>query len=131
METHDPSPSLLVTRPLEHIRHSKSSPWIRSTTQRIHRSNKGTQVVEQVSKNINGIGYVGLAYAKSEGIFSVKVDGVDATPENADEYPLSRNLYYYTIGEPAGEAKKFLDWATTSKTASKIITKVGFIPSGK
>lgn len=87
-----------------------------------------TQIVEQVSKNVNGIGYVGLAYAESEGVSSVTVDGVEATPEFADTYPLSRNLYYYTIGTPSGETKKFLDWATTSKVAGKVIEKVGFIP---
>ncbi len=90
-----------------------------------------TQIVEQVSKNANGIGYVGLAYAKAEGVTSITVDGVEATPESADEYPLSRNLYYYTIGEPTGEAKKFLDWATTDPLAGAVVKKVGFIPLAK
>ena len=88
-----------------------------------------TQIVEQVSKNANGIGYVGLAYAKSDGIDSIKVDGISAKPKYADTYPLSRNLYYYTIGAPTGEAKKYLDWASTNKLAGKVIEKVGFIPA--
>ncbi len=88
-----------------------------------------TQIVEQVSKNANGIGYVGLAYAESEGVTSITVDGIEASPDFADSYPLSRNLYYYTIGEPNGESKKFLEWAASSKIAGKIIQKVGFIPA--
>jgi len=55
------------------------------------------------------------------------VNEVAPTPENKADYPLSRNLYYYTIGDPKGEAKKFLEWATTSKTAGAIVEKVGFI----
>jgi len=90
-----------------------------------------TQIVEQVSKNVNGIGYVGLAYAESEGVSSINVDGIECSPENAEKYALARNLYYYTIGEPTGETKKFLDWATSNKTAAAIIKKVGFIPSAK
>ncbi len=87
-----------------------------------------TQIVDQVFKNSKGIGYVGLAYANKEGIKSVTIDGVAGTPENKASYSLSRNLYYYTLGEPTGSTKKFLDWATSSKIASKIVTKVGFIP---
>jgi len=90
-----------------------------------------TQIVEQVSKNANGIGYVGLAYAQSEGVAAITVDGVAAAPEFADTYPLSRNLYYYTIGAPSGEAKKFLDWATGNAIAGAVIKKVGFIPVAK
>jgi len=90
-----------------------------------------TQIVEQVSKNANGIGYVGLAYAKAEGVTSISVDGVECNPENAEGYPLSRNLYYYTIGTPSGETKKFLDWATGDPLAGAVIKKVGFIPLAK
>jgi len=88
-----------------------------------------TQIVEQVKKNAKGIGYVGLAYAESEGVASVKVDGVEATPANKADYALSRNLYYYTIGAPKGEAKKFLEWSMTSEEAAEVITSVGFIPA--
>jgi len=87
------------------------------------------QIVQGVQSNANGIGYVGLAFLKSEGITPVTVDGVKADPEFKESYPLSRNLYYYTIGTPKGESKKFLDWATTSAIAGRVITKVGFIPA--
>ena len=88
-----------------------------------------TQIAEQVSKNPNGIGYVGLAYVGSEGIKSLAVNGVVAAKENKESYPLSRNLYYYTIGEPTGEVKKFLDWSVSSEEAAAVIEKVGFIPA--
>ena len=54
------------------------------------------QIAAEVSKNLTGIGYVGLAYIKAEGI---KVEGVDGKkPEAAavqdKSYPYSRALYY-------------------------------------
>ena len=85
------------------------------------------QIATEVAANGNGIGYVGLAYAGKDGLRSAKIDGVSAKPRKKAEYPLSRKLYYYTVGEPAGEAKKFLDWATKSDEAKEIIEKVGFI----
>jgi len=89
------------------------------------------QIAAEVANNPNGIGYVGLAYAEKDGARAVKVAGVSAKPKNADSYALSRKLYYYVIGEPTGEAKKFLDWATTSDGAAKVIETVGFIPNAK
>ena len=90
------------------------------------------QISQEVAKDTNGIGYVGLAYVGGDGIASASIDGVQPTPENASEYALSRNLYYYTLGEPTGEAAKFLKWAMTAPEAATIINKVGFIaPTAK
>lgn len=82
-------------------------------------------IASEVGKNVNGIGYVGLAYAKNDGLVPVLVDGKGL--QNPSEYPLSRNLYYYTVGEPAGEVAKFLTWAKSDATAHKVIEKVGFV----
>jgi len=89
------------------------------------------QIADEVANNKNGIGYVGLAYADKDGLRSLKVEGEAAKPKNKDKYPLSRTLYYYTVGQPKGEAKKFLDWAATSDEAIKVIDTVGFIPVEK
>lgn len=82
-------------------------------------------IASEVGKNPNGIGYVGLAYAKNEGIVPITVEGIGL--DKFEEYPLSRKLYYYTVGEPEGEVAKFLKWAETDETAQKVIEKVGFI----
>ena len=90
------------------------------------------QIAQETAKDINGIGYVGLAYVKKDGIAPVAVDGVLPDPAKANEYALSRNLYYYSIGQPTGEAAKFITWATTAAEAGKIIESVGFIaPAAK
>ncbi len=85
------------------------------------------QIAEAVAGDVNGIGYVGLAYAKRDGISPATVDGIAPTPSNQSSYPLSRNLYYYTLGEPLGEVKKFIEWSLTSPVAAEVINKVGFI----
>jgi len=86
-------------------------------------------IVTEVAKNANGIGYVGFAYAKGENFKTVKVEGVSAKVSKISKYPLARKLYYYTVGQPTGEAAKFLKWATTSDAANAIVAEIGFIPT--
>ncbi len=86
-------------------------------------------IVTEVTKNINGIGYVGFAYAKGENYKTVKVEGVSAKVSKIAEYPLARKLFYYTVGQPEGESAKFLKWATSSDAANKIVAEIGFIPT--
>ncbi len=85
------------------------------------------QIAEAVAGDVNGIGYVGLAYAKRDGIAAATVDNVSPEPANKTTYPLSRNLYYYTVGQPKGEVQKFINWSLTSPVAAKVINNVGFI----
>ena len=86
-------------------------------------------IVTEVAKNTNGIGYVGFAYAKGDHFKTIKVEGVSAKVSKIADYPLARKLYYYTVGEPTGEAAKFLTWATSSDAASNIVAEIGFIPT--
>ncbi len=87
------------------------------------------QIAEEVAKNANGIGYVGLAYTEKEGIKSVAVNDVAMKAENAKEYPISRTLFYYTVkGKLSDAATKFLKWATTDAKATEVVERVGFIP---
>ncbi|MBP6784478.1 MAG: substrate-binding domain-containing protein, partial [Verrucomicrobiales bacterium] len=86
------------------------------------------QIAEEVAKNANGIGYVGLAYATKEGVKAVKVDDIELKPENTKTYPIARTLYFYTInGKTSEAAAKFLTWATTDPKAAEVVTRVGFI----
>lgn len=87
------------------------------------------QIAAEVGKNPNGVGYVGLAYAKAPGIKVVKIGGTELTPENVrnKSYPFSRETFYYTNGRPAGEAKDFVEF-TLGAEGAKIVEQVGFIP---
>ncbi|HEY8932709.1 MAG TPA: phosphate ABC transporter substrate-binding protein [Rariglobus sp.] len=87
------------------------------------------QIVAEVAKNPNGIGYVGLAYDNAPGIKVLTVDGGLPNKESvhAKKYPYARPTFYYTNGEPSGEAAKFLEF-TLSDEGQKIAEKVGFVP---
>jgi len=87
------------------------------------------QIASEVSKNPNGIGYVGLAYTNTPGIKVVPIGGVLPSKETviAKQYPYARPTFYYTNGEPAGEAAKFVEF-TLSDEGQQIVEKVGFVP---
>jgi len=87
------------------------------------------QIASEVAKNPNGIGYVGLAYIHAEGIKVVSIDGhIPGQAEiRAGTYPYARPTFYYTDGEPTGEAAKFIAF-TLSADGQKIAEKVGFVP---
>jgi len=86
------------------------------------------QIVAEVAKNPNGIGYVGLAYTTEPGIKVVPVDGKVPTKESVQKhtYPYARPTFYYTNGEPTGEAAKFVEF-TLGDDGQKIVEKVGFV----
>jgi phosphate transport system substrate-binding protein len=87
------------------------------------------QIASEVSKNPNGVGYVGLAYTKASGIRVVPIDGATPSKESVlgKKYPYARPTFYYTNGEPSGAAKQFVDF-TVSDAGQKIVDQVGFVP---
>src|SRR5438067_1499560 len=87
------------------------------------------QIAAEVSQNPNGIGYVGLAYTKAGGVKVMPIDGALPSIQSvhAKTYPYARPTFYYTNGDPAGQAKEFLDF-TISGAGQKIVQQVGFVP---
>src|SRR5213595_414172 len=87
------------------------------------------QIAQEVGKNPNGAGYVGLAYVKASGIKVVAIDGAMPSKESVlgKTYPYARPTFYYTNGEPTGLAKQFVDF-TLSDAGQKIVEQVGFVP---
>jgi phosphate transport system substrate-binding protein len=87
------------------------------------------QIASEVAKNPSGIGYVGLAYITATGIKVVPVDGHTPTKAevHAKTYPYARPTFYYTNGEPTGEAAGFIEF-TLSDAGQQIVEKVGFVP---
>ena len=81
-----------------------------------------------VAKNRYAIAYLGMGYV-NKTVKGVKVNGKTATIETAlsKEYPLSRELYMYTNGEPAGEVAKFIAFVK-SIDGQKIVVREGFVP---
>ena len=87
------------------------------------------QIAAEVAKNPNGIGYVGLAYTHANGIKVAAIDGVLPSKETVinKKYAYARPTFYYTNGEPSGEAAKFIAF-TLSDAGQKIAEKIGFVP---
>jgi phosphate transport system substrate-binding protein len=88
------------------------------------------QIAQEVGKNPNGVGYVGLAYVKASGIKVAAIDGATPSKESvlSKTYPYARPTFYYTNGEPTGLAKQFVDF-TISDAGQKIVEQVGFVPT--
>ena len=90
-------------------------------------------VANAVSKDPNGIGYGGAAYAKGIRDCAVKKDSSSpavmpsAATVKDGSYPVSRDLYLYTRVKPAGDAKKFIDWVL-SDAGQAVVTQVGYFP---
>jgi len=86
------------------------------------------QIAAEVAKNPNGIGYVGMAYISDPGIKAVGINGSHPSKETvlSKAYPYARPTFYYTNGEPVGEAAKFIEF-TLSDEGQKIVEKVGFV----
>lgn len=84
-------------------------------------------VAQTVAQTPGAIGYVGIGYLSGK-IKDVTVDGSKCTKENIvkGKYPLSRPLFMYTNGKPAGNAKKFLDFVF-SERGQKIVEEEGFV----
>jgi phosphate transport system substrate-binding protein len=87
------------------------------------------QIAQEVGKNPNGVGYIGLAYTKASGIKVVPIDGASPSKESvlAKSYPYARPTFFYTNGEPTGVVKEFIDF-TVGPEGQKIVEQVGFVP---
>lgn len=90
-------------------------------------------VVNAVSKDPNGIGYGGAAYAKGIKFAKVKKDaktpGYTPTLETirAGQYPITRFLFLYLRSAPKGPTRQFVDFAL-SPEGQKMVSTVGYFP---
>lgn len=91
-------------------------------------------IVQSVSQTEGAIGYVGMAYlTPSVTALEVAAEAgkpyVPASTANAldGSYPISRELFYYTNGQPKGEAKAFIDFIL-SPEGQKLVEDVGYVP---
>jgi phosphate transport system substrate-binding protein len=46
---------------------------------------------------------------------------------NSLTYPIARDLYMYTAGEPEGVVREYIDWIYT-EDAQAIVEELGFVP---
>ena len=91
-------------------------------------------IIAEVSDNPNAIGYDGLGYVSPQvKVIAIAKDeqGPEIIPSvesvNNGTYPMSRQLYMYTHGQPEGIVLDYIHWIQSDE-AQQIVTELGFVP---
>lgn len=91
-------------------------------------------IVAEVRHNPNAIGYDGLGYVPHDVkmiAIAQEAGGAYVLPSiatvNDKSYPIARDLYMYTNGNPTGIVKEYLDWILSAE-AQEIVAELGFVP---
>ena len=92
------------------------------------------EVVELVASTPTAIGYSGMGYA-TPAVKTLKVKKTAGDPAYepnvantlAKTYPLASSLQLYTLGEPQGAAKAYLDWIL-SDAGQRVVEAKGYVP---
>jgi phosphate transport system substrate-binding protein len=84
-------------------------------------------VAQTVAMTPGAIGYIGLGYI-SDKVKPLKVNGIVCNKQNVltETYPISRPLFMYTNGSPAGATKAYLDFVLSAE-GQKIVEDLGFV----
>ena len=96
--------------------------------------NGSKEVVELVGSTPTAIGYSGMGYA-TPAVKMLKVAKEKGEPFVAPTvaavhdktYPLARSLHVYTLGEPQGAVKSYIDWIL-SDAGQKVVEDAGYVP---
>ena len=92
-------------------------------------------IISEVRQNPNAIGYDGLGYVPDDLkmiAIAEEAGGAYVLPAietvNDRTYPIARDLYMYTDGEPTGIVQEYLDWILSAE-AQEIVAELGFVPA--
>jgi phosphate transport system substrate-binding protein len=96
--------------------------------------NGSKEVVELVSATPTAIGYSGMGYATA-AVKMLKVAPSKGAPAVAPTvaavhdktYPMARSLHVYTLGEPQGAVRDYIDWIL-SDAGQKVVEDSGYVP---
>jgi phosphate transport system substrate-binding protein len=91
-------------------------------------------VISLIAHTPGAIGYSGMGYATDQ-VKMLKVSrkkgepGVAPSVENVhnNTYPITRPLQIYTLGEPKGGVKEYMDWID-SKEGQQVVLDLGYVP---
>lgn len=111
---------------------NSDDPTLFSTDTLLLPSSEG--IIAEVRQNPNAIGYDGLGYVPDDLkmiAIAEQEGGAYVLPSiptvNDKTYPIARDLYMYTNGQPAGVIKEYLDWILSAE-AQQIVADLGFVP---
>jgi len=96
--------------------------------------NGSKEVVELVSSTPTAIGYSGMGYATDHVKMlrlATEPGGAAYEPSventNNRSYPLARSLHLYTLGEPEGAVKAYIEWIL-SPAGQRVVEDSGYVP---
>ena len=91
-------------------------------------------IINEVRQNQNAIGYDGLGYVPDDLKIIAVAQEAGApyilpmiSTVNDKSYPIARDLYMYTAGNPTGAVKAYLEWILSTE-AQEIVAELGFVP---
>ncbi len=97
-------------------------------------SSGNSAIVESISQDKTGVGYVGVAYAKQRNDVKIlKISKDFSSPGyvpnketvKSGDYAIARSLNFYTDGEPTGKTKEFIDFVL-SEEGKAIVEDIGY-----
>lgn len=91
-------------------------------------------IVYELRQNPNAIGYDGLGYVPPD-LKTMAIARAEGEPYvlpsietvNDGSYPIARDLYMYTPGQPSGPVLEYLNWILSAE-AQAIVAELGFVP---
>ena len=91
-------------------------------------------VVETVGSTVTAIGYSGMGYHEPDKVKMLKVaikagdKSYEPNVQNTLDktYPIARPLFMYTLGEPEGKVKEYLDWCLGPE-GQKLVVDNGYV----
>ncbi|MBI5686529.1 MAG: phosphate ABC transporter substrate-binding protein [Verrucomicrobia bacterium] len=97
--------------------------------------NGSKEVVELVANTPGAIGYSGMGYNEPGKVKMLKVSSKKGEPAvepsvantMSKKYPVARSLDLYTLGEPEGAVRKYVDWIL-SDAGQKVVEANGYVP---
>ena len=95
--------------------------------------NGSKEVVELVGSTLTAIGYSGMGYA-TDAVKMLKIAPAPGAPAVAPTvagvhdktYPMARSLHLYTLGEPQGAVKQYIEWIL-SEAGQKVVEDSGYV----
>lgn len=86
-----------------------------------------------IGETPGAIGYLAFSYFTDDSVVPLSIDGVAPSDDNVQtgEFPIWAYEHSYTLGEPSGLAKSFLDYLMTEEVQEGLIPEQGYIAASK
>ena len=92
------------------------------------------QVREVVTRSKGAIGYISVGFVSSrfgtKPVKAIVLDDIEPTEDNVANgtYPISRVLHFFTLGEPEGLTKRYIDYVLSEAVQQGAVIEAGYIP---